>query len=120
MEEWLAAAPKRLAPPLHVDYDRYAHAESLLGWCNARVRLVGVEEFGPGEVMHRFLEGVAHLSVAHVKLVSVDPLGGRAALVRRGSSPAVDTVVLPDLVRDTRWIVNARVDVPPVRYHSLC
>ena len=113
LEEWIAAAPRRLATPLNVDYDRYAHAESLLGWCNARVRLVGEEEFGPGEVMRRFLEGVAHAPVAHVKLVSVDPLGGWAALVRQAGSPTLDTCGLPEWVRDARWIINARVALPP-------
>ena len=113
LDRWLAAAPARVATPLHIDYDRYAHAESLLGWSNARVRLSGAEAFSPTGVMERFLGALQDAPVAHVKLISVEPPGGHAAIVRRGEAPTVEANGLPALLNEARWLVNARVAMPP-------
>lgn len=118
IERWLAAVPARATPPLHLDYDRYAHAESLLGWSNARVRITGAEDFSPTAVMARFLGALSDAPIAHVKLISVDPFGGRAALVRRGDAPTVEANGLPRTIRDTRWVVNARVALPPTKLEA--
>lgn len=119
IDRWLAARPARAAGPLQLDYDRYARAEALLGWSNARVRLVGAVPFDPAATMARFLDALREAPVAHVKLVSVDPLGGRGALVRRGEAPTVEASALPRAVSETRWLVNARVALPPAELEAL-
>ncbi|MGQ0561619.1 MAG: GTP-binding protein [Gemmatimonadota bacterium] len=119
LDRWLEAVPARVAAPLLIDYDRYARAESLLGWSNARVHITAAEAFNPAMLMRDFLDALRHAPVAHVKLVSVDPRGGRAALVRCGDAPTVAADALPALVRETRWLLNARVALPPDELQAL-
>lgn len=111
--EWLAAVPARPASPLVIDYDRYAAAEALLGWCNARVRIIGETSFSPAEVARRFLERMADAPVAHLKLTGLVPEGGRAAIVRAGDAPSVDFDGVDAAVNEARWLVNARVALAP-------
>ena len=111
--EWMAVRPERPAAPLLIDYDRYAAAEALLGWCNARVRLFGDDVFSPAEVARGFLERMADAPIAHLKLTGLEPSGGRAAIVRPGDSPKVDFDAVPSAVREARWLVNARVASSP-------
>ena len=111
--EWLAASPARPASPLVIDYERYAAAEALLGWCNARVRIVGDASFSPAEVARRFLERMADAPIAHLKLTGLLPEGGRAAIVRAGDTPSVDFDGVPTAVNEARWLVNARVALEP-------
>lgn len=111
--EWMAVRPERPAAPLLIDYDRYAAAEALLGWCNARVRLVGRDAFCPAEVARGFLERMADAPIAHLKLTGLEPAGGRAAIVRPGDSPKVDFDAVPSAVHEARWLVNARVASSP-------
>ena len=110
--EWFAARPDVLASPLNIDYERYAAAEALLGWSNARVHIVGEAPFDPAEVARAFLTGLADAPIAHVKLTSLDASGGRAAIVRAGDEPTV--LLDPTPVREASWLVNARVALDPV------
>ncbi len=110
---WLATAPASMAAPLELDYDRYANAEALLGWCNARVRITSPELFEPAAMISDLLFGLTDVPIAHVKVISVDPLGVRGALTHRGGKPIVDGGDQFLSVHDTRWIVNARVALPP-------
>jgi G3E family GTPase len=50
LDRWLSTVAARRAVPLLLDYDRYAAAESLLGWSNARVRIRSRDGFSPAEV----------------------------------------------------------------------
>lgn len=111
--EWLAAAPERPANPLLIDYDRYANAEALLGWCNARVHILGAQAFSPAEVAMRFLDAMKETPIAHVKLTGLEPEGGRAAIVRAGDTPTVDFAGVTTSVHEARWLVNARVALDP-------
>ncbi|MBK7399618.1 MAG: methyltransferase domain-containing protein [Myxococcales bacterium] len=111
--EWLAQKPERPASPLMIDYDRYAAAEALLGWCNARVRIVGETPFSPAAVAEAFLARMADAPIAHLKLTGLEPEGGRAALVRAGDAPSVHFEGIADAVREARWLVNARVALEP-------
>ncbi len=111
LAEWLSARPTSLARPLDIDYDRYADAEALLGWSNARVRIKGDAPFSPAEVARGFLSRLRDAPVAHVKLTSLSPAGGRAALVRMGADPSVDFGAAP--ASEAVWLVNARVALAP-------
>ena len=109
---WLDARPKRPAAPLEIDYARYASAEALLGWSNGVVHMSRMHEFSPAQVMRDFLSDFSSTDVAHVKLVSIDPVGGSGSLVRRGSDPVLDTASLPSWVTQARILINARVAMP--------
>lgn len=111
LADWLSARPEVLARPLVIDYDRYAAAEALLGWSNARVRIVHDAPFDPGEVARAFLSRMSDAPVAHLKLTSLDPAGGRGAIVRAGDAPSV--TFDETSTRDASWLVNARVALAP-------
>lgn len=119
LDRWLAARPERPAAPLALDYDRYAAAEALLGWCNARVHLAASDPFDPAGAMERFLHALRDVPVAHVKITGLEPAGGAAALVRRGGMPVVERHDGPAMVREARWLVNARVALPPEELTAL-
>ena len=110
--EWLAVTP-RSAPPLTIDYDRYAAAEADLGWSNARVRLTGHEPFDVGAAIEQFLTELRDTPVAHVKVTSLEPPGFTATLVRRGGDAVATTPPTPIRCRESRWLVNARVALEP-------
>lgn len=109
---WLDAEPKRPAALLDIDYERYAAAEALLGWSNGVVHLSCPDGFDPARVMLDFLSGFSDTDVAHVKMVSIDPVGGSGSLVRRGSAPVLDAARLPSIVTQATFLVNARVAMP--------
>ena len=119
LDRWMSAVPASMAAPLDLDYDRYANAEALLGWCNARVRVTAPEPFEAASMMRDFLLGLTEAPVAHVKVLSVEPLGVRGALTRRGGEPTTDGDARPASIRETRWILNARVALPPVELEAL-
>jgi SAM-dependent methyltransferase/Ni2+-binding GTPase involved in maturation of urease and hydrogenase len=114
LDDWLAARPVSPAPPLVLDYDRYAAAEASLGWLNARAEVLGEIPFAPGDVMRRFLDELANLPVAHAKVAMVEPAHGVAARVRRGERVRVETP--PAATDPTHWmrlLINARVATSP-------
>ncbi len=118
IDRWLSARPARPAPPLLIDYDRYAAAEALLGWLNARVTLRAETPFMPARVMEDFLRILSSEPVAHVKLTGSGPDGGGAALLRRGGEPMLDESPHAAPVCEAQWIVNARVALPPAELEA--
>lgn len=113
IDDWLAARPERPAAPLAIDYDRYAAAEALLGWCNAEVVIRGEEPFDAADLMRRACDAMADTPIAHLKLTSLEPGGGRAAVVRAREAPRLEPGSSSEPVREARWLVNARVALPP-------
>jgi len=111
--EWLAQKPERPASPLLIDYDRYAAAEALLGWCNARVRILSERPFSPEDLARGFLERMADAPIAHLKLTGLEPEGGHAAIVRAGDAPRLAFEGVSSTVHEARWLVNARVAMEP-------
>ena len=112
LDAWLAAAPDRLASPLDIDYDRYAAAEALLGWANGDVLLEG-PSLDPRAVVLGILEALSDLPVAHVKILVLGPVAGRAHLVRRGGPVVADLGDMPAQVGHLALRINARIAVPP-------
>ncbi|MBK8940939.1 MAG: class I SAM-dependent methyltransferase [Polyangiaceae bacterium] len=86
----------------------------MLGWLNARVHLSSDAPLDGEAIARRFLEIVAELPVAHVKLTSLEPPGGHAALVRRHDAPSVRFEPSAG-VREASWLVNARVAMDPAQ-----
>ncbi len=117
-EEWLRAMPADLAPPLAIDYDRYARAEADLGWANATIHIRGQRPLDPTETIRRFLAALVDAPVVHVKVATLHPGGGSASLVRRGEAPSLETEALPPRAGSLRMIVNARVALPPADLES--
>jgi G3E family GTPase/SAM-dependent methyltransferase len=119
LDEWISAQAADPAEPLEIDYDRYANAESLLGWSNGFACITSEVDFSPAATMRAFLRALNVAPVAHVKVVSTEPIGGHGALVSRGAEPIMDGRLLPDVTRSARWLVNARVALPPVELEAL-
>lgn len=113
LHEWLGRSTAHRAAALAIDYERYAAAEARLGWANARVRLRAADGMEPGGVMRRFLSALRDAPVAHVKVTSLDPLGGWGALVRRDGEVFVDEGAMPLRSIEIRWLINARIALAP-------
>jgi len=113
IDDWMAAVPDRPASPLAIDYRRYAAAEALLGWANATVEVSHVRGVDPGRFIRDVLGALTDTHVAHFKIVCEEPGGGSGSIVRQGAEPVVDTGTLPDSVPSARFLLNARVALPP-------
>ncbi|HVT40300.1 MAG TPA: GTP-binding protein [Gemmatimonadaceae bacterium] len=118
IDAWLGLVDTRRAKPLAIDYDRYAAAEALLGWCNARVRLNAPVGLDSAETMRAFLGALADAPIAHVKLTDVEG-GICGTLVRRGGEPTVEAARAPARSREIRWVLNARVALAPAELGPL-
>ncbi len=112
LASWLAARPARPAAPLMIDYDRYAAAEASLGWFNGRARVSADFAFDPRRVLARTLEQLESLPIAHLKIATLTPAGGAAAIVRRGGQAELDFANLPERTCELTFLLNARVALP--------
>lgn len=107
---WAATQPPSCARPLDIDYERYAAAEALLGWCNARVQITG-EGLVPREILEGVFAQMSDTPVAHMKITGTHEAMGTGAITRRG---AVANVYAPaGAHRELGYLVNARVAMPP-------
>lgn len=112
--EWRQSLSTHRSRPLSIDYDRYATAESLLGWCNARVQIRADSVLDVRDTMRKFLGAMATTPVAHVKVTSVDPAGVYGAVTRHDGEPQLGGNSTPHDATNMSWLVNARVALPPV------
>lgn len=113
---WAALDPPSRSAPLDLDYDRYAAAEAVLGWCNARVRITSGIGVAPAALLARVFSSLVDAPIAHVKITSTDgsPCGG--AITRRGAAPFIDASSDPR--HEMTLVVNARVAAPPEELES--
>ncbi len=127
LEPWferMLAGVSRAAAIAEIDYDAYAHGESLLGWLNAEARIGeadGTEFDGTAmlvEILARVREILARSGheIAHMKgtlAVEGDPYELAAAnLVRTSDAPAVSHR-LAEPVDIGRLLVNLRAEAAP-------
>lgn len=127
LEPWferMLAGVSRAAAIAEIDYDAYAHGESLLGWLNAEARIGaadGAEFDGTAmlvEILARVRESLARSGheIAHMKgtlAVEGDPYELAAAnLVRTSDAPAVSHR-LAEPVDIGRLLVNLRAEAAP-------
>ncbi|MEO6527632.1 MAG: GTP-binding protein, partial [Gemmatimonadaceae bacterium] len=110
---WRQMSSAYRATPLSIDYDRYAKAEALLGWCNARVLLRAKRGLNVRDAMGRFLGAMTALPVAHVKVASLEPAGIGGAITSENGEPQLHGDVAMTHESETRWLLNARVALSP-------
>lgn len=134
LEGWfesLLAGKSQAAAIAEIDYDRYAHGESLLGWLNAEVRIGGEEsaEFDGNALLVQIMAAVraglerSGREIAHLKAtlaVEGDPYELAAAnLVRTTADPAEQepgpllSHRLAEPVDIGRLLLNLRAEADP-------
>ena len=127
LEPWferMLSAASQAAAIAEIDYDAYAHGESLLGWLNAEVRIgaADAEEYDGTSLLVEILSQVRAAlerdghEVAHMKgtlSVEGDPYELAAAnLVRTADAPAVSHR-LAEPVDVGRLLLNLRAEAAP-------
>ncbi len=110
---WWSAHSEHRSSLFSIDYDRYAKAESLLGWCNARVRLSSPAGLDPRDTVARFLQNMASEPVAHVKVTGIHPAGNYGGAITRRDGDVELHGTVTDRAPELRWLVNARVALSP-------
>ncbi len=111
VEAWLEllGGKTTCARPLRkLDYDRYAHAETMLAWLNATATISIAHD--PRAVAERLIARLNSLNVSHVKL----SVGGVRAHATPAAAPVVYDPVVYDLdvanpAEQSRVVINARV-----------
>ena len=122
LDPWLAEvwkdrpAGRRL---LEIDYDRYAHAEAVLGWLNATVVLQAEKPFAPADAARMVLDTIRsaltdrNAEIAHVKLLVSTAEGAVAAnLVALDSEPTLSNDGAGEC-EQAILTLNARVHLSP-------
>ena len=127
LEPWferMLAEASRAAAIAEIDYDAYAHGESLLGWLNAEVRVgaSAAAEYDGTTLLVEVMQGVREAlarsgrEIAHMKgtlSVEGDPYELAAAnLVRTTDAPAVSHR-LAEPIDIGRLLLNLRAEAAP-------
>ncbi len=127
LEPWferMLAGASQAAAIAEIDYDAYAHGESLLGWLNAEVRIgaADADEYDGTALLVEVMQGVretlarSEREIAHMKgtlAVEGDPYELAAAnLVRTADAPAVSHR-LAEPVDIGRLLLNLRAEAAP-------
>jgi G3E family GTPase len=123
MEVWLdrllSGSPGAGTVLSQIDYDRYAHAEAVLGWLNSAIRLTADGSLDAGKFLLALLADLRqsfreqNAEIGHVKCAVTG--GGRtvwANLTHLESEAAVSDPQFGTLAKGT-LMVNARVHLPP-------
>ncbi|MDA8305336.1 MAG: cobalamin synthesis protein P47K [Deltaproteobacteria bacterium] len=125
VEQLITGRPGAGTVLAQIDYDRYAHAEAVLGWLNAAVKITGDRAFNPMDILEKVIlrlrDGFRALNAAigHVKLAATTQ--GRSIwgnLVQLNSEPSFSDRHLGDALSAT-LLVNARVQMEPPELESL-
>jgi G3E family GTPase len=102
-----------------IDYDRYAHAEAVLGWLNSAVRVTAEGSLDAGKFLLALLADlrqsfrVQNAEIGHVKCALTG--GGRtvwANLTHLDAEPVISDLQFGTLPKGT-LIINARVHMQP-------
>jgi G3E family GTPase len=127
LEPWfeeMSAGRSQAEAIAEIDYDRYAHGESLLGWLNAEVRIAAPDagEYNGTAVLLEFMRHIRGsldrdgFEIAHMKgtlSVEGDPFELAAAnLVRTADTPALSHR-LAEPVDVGRLLLNLRAEAAP-------
>jgi Ni2+-binding GTPase involved in maturation of urease and hydrogenase len=124
MESWLellvTGRPGAGTVLAQIDYDRYAHAEAVLGWLNAAVTISGKRLFNPGNVLGNVILRIRdslrprpNTGIGHLKLAATSR--GRSiwgSLTQLDAEPSLGGEGLGDVASAT-LLVNARVQMDP-------
>ena len=123
MDEWLddllSGRPGANTVLRQIDYDRYAHAEAVLGWLNAAVFMSAPEPFGASNFARTLLRELRDAfkqkegEIGHLKIV-ITAAGKSlwANLTHLASEPSISGETLDELSK-AALIINARVRLEP-------
>jgi len=123
MDEWLddllSGRPGANTVLRQIDYDRYAHAEAVLGWLNAAVIMSATQPFDASNFARILLLELREAfkqrdgEIGHLKIVITS--GGKslwANLTHLAAEPGISGETLDELSKAT-LIINARVRLEP-------
>ena len=123
MEEWLddllSGRPGANTVLRQIDYDRYAHAEAVLGWLNAAVLISSPEPFDATNFAQKLLMELREAfkqrdgEIGHLKIVITS--AGKslwANLTHLAAEPSISGATL-DAMSKATLIINARVRLEP-------
>ena len=108
-----------------IDYDRYAHAEAVLGWLNAAVKLSSAGSFSPRDYLRNLATKLREAfkplrgEIGHLKFVITSAGNSMwANLTDLNAEPGISGEALDSLSRAT-VIINARVRLEPESLESI-
>jgi len=108
-----------------IDYDRYAHAEAVLGWLNAAVRISGKNPFNPSAMLENTILRLRdtlralNVGIGHIKLAATSQ--GRSIwgnLTQLNGEPSLSDRHLGNVLNAT-LLVNARVQMEPSKLEEV-
>ncbi|MFN8486758.1 MAG: GTP-binding protein [Caldilineaceae bacterium] len=123
LAEWLAIVlgqASRDPAALVIDYEKYAEAEAVLGWLNAKGIVRTDAPFSPVDWSHNFFHHLDeilnhhHAPIAHVKLLVTTPTRTlKASLTQSGATPTWDFGLDAGATEQLEFTLNARVNTEP-------
>ena len=129
LEAWLellvTGRPGASSVLSEIDYDRYAHAEAVLGWLNAAVKISGQKPFNPANMLEKVILRIRdslrphNAGIGHLKLVMTSQ--GRSIwgnLTQLSDEPSLGGPSMVDMLSVT-LLVNARVQMEPTELESI-
>ena len=129
MEAWLellvTGRPGAATVLGQIDYDRYAHAEAVLGWLNAAVSISGKSPFNPAAMLENTILRIRdtlrprNAGIGHIKLAATSQ--GRSIwgnLTQLNGEPSLSDRHLGDVLSAT-LLVNARVQMEPAELETI-
>ncbi len=129
MDEWLddllSGRPGANTVLRQIDYDRYAHAEAVLGWLNAAVMISAPEPFDASDFVRTLLTELREAfkqkegEIGHLKVVITS--AGKsmwANLTHLAAEPSISGETL-DALSKAALIINARVRLEPADLESI-
>lgn len=123
LAEWLAVVlgqASRDPAALVIDYEKYAEAEAVLGWLNAKGIVRADAAFSPvdwvNSLFHTLDKTLVHQQapIAHVKLLVTTPANTlKASLTQSGAKPTWDLGEDSEATNQLEFTLNARVNTEP-------
>ncbi len=123
LAEWLAVMlgqASRNPAALMIDYAKYAEAEAVLGWLNAKGIVRADASFSATRWMETLFQTLGqtlsdqHAPIAHVKLLVTTPTGTlKASITQSGAAPTWDLGPDVTLTDQLEFTLNARVNTDP-------
>ncbi len=125
LEDLISGRPGANTVLRQIDYDRYAHAEAVLGWLNAAVLLSAAQPFNPADFVQTFLLQLREAfkqkaaEIGHLKIVMTS--AGKsmwANLTHLAAEPSINGEPM-DALSKAALIINARVRLDPEDLESV-
>jgi len=123
LTEWLAVVlgqASRDPAALVIDYAKYAEAEAMLGWLNAKGIVRADAPFAPVDWINHWLHTLdetlsgQQAPIAHVKLLVTTPAATlKASLTQSGATPTWDLGQDAETTNQLEFTLNARVNTAP-------